>query len=76
MRVRSEQELREHLDAEGFLPSQYSVGPPFRDDTLCLAEAEDGWRIFFYGSGCEEARGQFSNFADASEAFLELLARR
>jgi len=76
MRARSEQELRERLDAEGFLPSQYSVGPPFRDDTLCLVETDDRWRIFFYGGGCEEARGEFADFSDASEAFLEMLAQR
>ena len=69
------QELRESLDHEGFLPSEYSVGPPFRDDTLCLAEEGGGWSIFRYERGRRNPVAQFTELADASAEFLNTLRR-
>ncbi|MDJ0790177.1 MAG: hypothetical protein QNK05_25565 [Myxococcota bacterium] len=71
----SVQELLEQLDHEGFLPSEYSVGPPFRDDTLCLCEDAGSWRIYFFERGHEERVAEFTQFSEASEAFLALLRR-
>ncbi len=74
--ARSVPELLEQLDHEGFLPSEYSVGPPFRDHTLCLREEAGCWRIYFFERGREDGIAEFAEFSDASDEFLTLLRRR
>lgn len=73
--ARSVQELLEQLDHEGFLPSEYSVGPPFRDSTLCLSEEAGSWRIYFFERGRRDGIAQFTRFSEASEEFVAMLRR-
>jgi hypothetical protein len=68
-------ELKAQLDASGISPTAYSLGQPFKENSLCLNETAFSWEIFFLERGDRYPLASAGQFSDAAEEFLRILQR-
>jgi hypothetical protein len=50
---------------------EVSIGPPFRDNTLCLKKEDDGWHVYFFERGRRSFEEVFSGESEACHRALE-----
>ena len=66
-------ELQAALDRERIDPEGYSLGEPFRENSLGLEETAFSFEIFFYERGERSHILQAQLFPDAADEFLRIL---
>ncbi len=66
-------ELRTELERRGISAGAYSLGEPFKDNSLCLHETAFLWEIFFYERGERSPVASAPQFSDAAVEFLRLI---